>query len=165
MKKLPILQVFFLVAVFLSGPLPTQGEDVTAVPGGAAPISPAELAENLKSKDFFLVNVAPSYAGEIPQTDAFIRFDETLGRLSEYPSDKAAKIVVYCLTGKTSAIALDSLRTAGFVNARMLQGGIRAWEQAGLTVLHRNSAPSSPYPAASKDVSAPVPQPCPCGLD
>ena len=40
-------------------------------------ISPAELGQMLKSKDFFLVNVNVPYVGEIAQTDAFISYKDT----------------------------------------------------------------------------------------
>src|SRR6266566_1379847 len=68
-------------------------------------VAPAQLAEMLKNNDFFFVNTHIPYEGEIAPTDAFIPFDETTRRLSAYPADKAANIVVYCRSGCMSAIA------------------------------------------------------------
>src|SRR3990172_2448196 len=94
-----------------------SGERVSVDGGGAyTNITSAQLAEMLKSKDFFFVNTHIPYEGEIAQTDAFIPYDETAQRLSEYPADKNAKIVVYCRSGRMSAIAAQELVNAGYTN-------------------------------------------------
>lgn len=157
----------------LAGILFAVAATALAVPGGAAQetrsagargVTPAELARMLKSKDFFLVNVLPTYEGEIPQTDAFISYEDTRDRLQIYPADKAAAIVLYCQTGRSAAIAQGDLLVAGYTNVAILAGGMRAWEREGRTVMHRGAAPSVPYPAASSQSPGPVPDPCPCGL-
>ena len=155
-----------LVGFFvLAGSIPCSGEEVNTVPAGVRRLIPAELAEMLRTKDFFLVNVHVPYAGEIPQTDSFIPYDATKTRILDYPRDRSAKIVVYCLGNRMALLAVRELLTAGYTNVSMLDGGMQAWEKAKLTLLHRNSAPSVPYPSASSEPSTAVPQPCPCGLD
>ncbi|HVO38855.1 MAG TPA: rhodanese-like domain-containing protein [Spirochaetia bacterium] len=129
-------------------------------------LSSAELEQMLKAKDFFLVNVHVPYAGEIPQTDAFIPYNETVSRAAEYPKEKDAKIVVYCLTNTMAKIAVQDLLKLGFTNVSMLEGGMKGWKQAGLTLLTRNNAPGVPYPgAADKSPAGPLPQGCPCGAE
>lgn len=106
---------------------------VVPVDGGGQYIdlTPQELDSVIANKDFFFVNVHIPYEGEIPNTDAFIPFDEIISRLSEFPSDKDAKIVVYCRSGSMSAIAARSLVEEGFTNIFNLDGGFRSWEQSG----------------------------------
>jgi rhodanese-related sulfurtransferase len=49
-------------------------------------------------------------------------------------TDKNARIVLYCGGGYRSALAADSLRKMGYTQVMSLDGGWRAWQQAGLPV-------------------------------
>ncbi len=69
-------------------PVPVEGG------GEYIDITPQELKAMLAIKDFFFVNVHIPYDGEIPDTDAFIAFDEVTARLAEFPTEKDAKIVL-----------------------------------------------------------------------
>ena len=46
--------------------------------------------------------------------------------------DKSAKLVLYCGGGFRSAMATDNLQKMGYTNAISLDGGWRAWNEAGL---------------------------------
>jgi rhodanese-related sulfurtransferase len=48
--------------------------------------------------------------------------------------DKAAPIVVYCGGGFRSALAADNLRRMGYTNVISMDGGMRAWREAGYPV-------------------------------
>ena len=56
---------------------------------------------------------------------------ESLG-LAADPAD--ADIVLYCGTGGRSALAAKSLDDMGFRNVRSMDGGIVAWNEAGLPI-------------------------------
>lgn len=45
--------------------------------------------------------------------------------------DKQAEIVLYCGGGYRSALAADSLRQMGYANVVSMDGGIKAWREAG----------------------------------
>jgi len=45
--------------------------------------------------------------------------------------DKQAEIILYCGIGFRSALAADSLQQMGYSNVRSMDGGIRAWREAG----------------------------------
>jgi len=101
------------------------------VEGGAYfDITPRTLKSWLGDKDFLLVNVAIPYVGEIESTDEFIPLDEIEGRLDAFPQ-RDAKIVVYCLSGSTSAKAARKLVRLGYSNVWNLEGGMIAWQKAG----------------------------------
>jgi len=48
--------------------------------------------------------------------------------------DKAAKVVLYCGGGFRSALAADVLQQMGYRNVCSMDGGWRAWNQAGMPV-------------------------------
>ena len=45
--------------------------------------------------------------------------------------DKQAEIILYCGGGFRSALSADSLQQMGYSNVRSMEGGIRAWREAG----------------------------------
>ena len=48
--------------------------------------------------------------------------------------DKDADIVLYCGGGYRSALAADSLQRMGYTNVVSMDGGIRAWREAGYAI-------------------------------
>lgn len=48
--------------------------------------------------------------------------------------DKSKTLVLYCGGGYRSALAADALQTMGYTNAISLDGGWRAWNEAGLPI-------------------------------
>lgn len=88
-------------------------------------------------KDFVLVNVHIPLTSSIAATDLSIPYDEIENNLSLLPTDKNAKIVLYCRSGRMSAIAAETLVGLGYANIWILDGGMVAWEQAGLTLVDK----------------------------
>lgn len=116
---------------------PQVAAEIVTVDGGSyLRVQPAELAAMLRAKDFSLVNVHVPYAGEIDPTDAFIPFDTIAARLADLPA-KDQPIVLYCQTGRMSAIAAETLVRAGYTDVWDLGGGMEAWTAAGLPLVQR----------------------------
>jgi phage shock protein E len=107
------------------------GQKVPVESGSYTDVSVAELQEMLANKDFTFVNVHTPFEGNITNTDVAIPYDEIDQNLDKLPSDKYAKIVLYCRSGRMSAIAAKTLVGLGYTNLWNLSGGMVAWEQAG----------------------------------
>ena len=45
--------------------------------------------------------------------------------------DRQASIILYCGGGYRSALAADALRQMGYTNVVSMDGGIKAWREAG----------------------------------
>ena len=61
-----------------------------------------------------------------------IAMNDVPARLSEIPTD--GTVIVSCRSGNRSGQVTDFLRQQGYTNVHNLQGGILAWQQAGLPV-------------------------------
>lgn len=117
--------------------IPTMVAKVEVEGGTYSNLTPTQLADMLKHKDFFFVNVHIPYEGEIDPTDAQLPYDQTAQLLSKYPADKNAKIVLYCRSGRMSSIAAKELVKAGYTNVWNLDGGMSAWQVQGLPLKER----------------------------
>jgi rhodanese-related sulfurtransferase len=129
MKKPNMIWIAF-VAMLLAACAPAPDK-------GFTDISVADLSTMLEAKDFFFVNTHIPYEGEIANTDAFIPYNDLEGYAGQLPPDKDARIVLYCRSGRMSEIAATELVERGYTNVYELDGGMIAWEDAGLPLIRR----------------------------
>lgn len=143
MKIRLVLCIFSVSALFIlsacAGKGPVGGTSTPAASseksaGGYTNISVTELQEMLKNKDFSFVNVHIPFEGNIAGTDLSIPYDQIEKHLDQLPADKDARIVLYCRSGRMSSIAGENLAKLGYTNVMNLEGGMVAWEQAGLPI-------------------------------
>jgi thiol:disulfide interchange protein DsbA len=102
-------------------------------------LSPFQLCDMLRKKDFFFVNVHVPYEGEIEGTDAFIAYNSTAKRIGEYPSDRNARIVIYCRSNRMADEAARELAALGYAGVCILDGGMTAWMKAGFPIKNRET--------------------------
>jgi rhodanese-related sulfurtransferase len=134
------LALVALVAACASAtPAPTGATGVRVETGGGAyrNISVHELKTMLEHKDFSFINTHIPYAGEIEPTDGFVPYDALDENLGKLPSDKNAKIVLYCQSDRMSTIAANELVKKGYTNLYNVVGGMVAWEGAGFPLLRK----------------------------
>jgi rhodanese-related sulfurtransferase len=111
------------------------GQRVETEGGSYVNVTPQELQSMLSDDDFLLVNVYAGDMGEIGDTDLFIPYDQIAGRQGELPSQRDSEIVLYCRSGRSSAIAATTLVGLGYTDVWNLDGGMIAWEEAGYPLL------------------------------
>lgn len=84
--------------------------------------------------DVFVLDVREQWEydeGHIPNI-TLIPMGEIANRLAEIPTDK--EVIVTCRSGNRSSQVATFLREQGFTNVHNMEGGILAWQQAGLPV-------------------------------
>jgi rhodanese-related sulfurtransferase len=110
------------------------GKQIMVDGGGSyTDVSVAELQTMLANKDFTFINVHIPFEGNIAGTDLSIPYDQVAQNLDKLP-DKDAKIVLYCRSDRMSNIAAEELVGLGYTNLWNLDGGMVAWEAAGLPI-------------------------------
>lgn len=107
----------------------------------AEPIRPADLAARLGTADAPLVidTRTPEEfgAGHVPGA-VLVPHDAIETHLLRIAADR--EIVLYCRSGRRSALAEAALRDHGFTNLRQLEGSWLAWEAAGLPAATSSAA-------------------------
>jgi glyoxylase-like metal-dependent hydrolase (beta-lactamase superfamily II) len=98
----------------------------------------AELASRLAARpnDLVVLDVREKdafAAGRIAGAKHLPRGQLELRVNDELP-DPTARIVVYCEVGKISTLAAATLRELGFTRATALDGGMKAWREAGFAI-------------------------------
>ncbi|MFN8400098.1 MAG: rhodanese-like domain-containing protein [Anaerolineales bacterium] len=135
MKQILLISLFLLVTLTAcqSSVEEITGKEVTTVDGSYKNITPVDLDTMLKNTDLILVNVHTPFAGNIADTDLSIPYGQISApeNLAQLPADKNARIVLYCRSGRMSAIAAEELVSLGYTNIWNLEDGMVAWEQTG----------------------------------
>lgn len=137
MRKLLVMLVLgfiILLTACQGAPAAVNGQEVQVTGGAYRNVTADELNSLLKNKDFVFVNVHIPFAGNIAGTDLSLPYDTIADNLSQLPADKSAKIVLYCRSGRMSAIAAEELVSLGYTNIWNLEGGMVDWEQAGYSI-------------------------------
>lgn len=94
-------------------------------------ISAENLLDELKNKDFFLIDVHVPEQDHIIKTDAFIPYYDINKQMGKLPNDKRKQIILYCLTNTMSIEAYVELKSAGYTNLLILDGGTTRWRELG----------------------------------
>lgn len=106
--------------------------DEREVDGGIySRISSEELRDIKGDENVVLVNTHVPFEGDIPGTDFSIPYDEIGASLDRLPEDEDTRIVLYCVSGPMSTEAAEVLVERGYENVLELDGGMRAWQDAG----------------------------------
>lgn len=110
----------------------SYGEAVAVEGGEYRNVVPLELRTMMEAEDVRLINVHIPFAGNIPDTDESIPFNEITDNLGRLPDDTGAPVVLYCRSGPMSVRAATELVGLGYTNVYNLEGGMVAWSSAGL---------------------------------
>ena len=111
----------------------------------APSIAPDALSKRIEAGDRVVVldvrTPAEYRAGHIPEA-VNIPHTEVGARLGEVPAD--AEVALYCMVGPRARLAEENLRQAGRGQLLHVEGGLAAWQAAGLPVEaeKEGSAPS-----------------------
>lgn len=88
------------------------------------------FARRAASPGTLVINVHVPEEGRIDGTDLDIPYDRIVGD-PRLPTDRSTPILLYCKTGRMSAVAAEALMRAGYTDVAHLEGGMDAWQADG----------------------------------
>lgn len=110
---------------------PTEPLNLNTLPPSLDVQTVAALKEQANVLVLDVREVNEYEAGHIPGV-TLIPMGEVANRLNEIPKDQT--VIVTCRSGNRSGQVADYLRQNGYSNIHNMEGGIIAWEAAGLPV-------------------------------
>jgi rhodanese-related sulfurtransferase len=123
----------------------TATQMVTEAKGRIENLSPASVNAELEAGDALLVDVREPeelrqrgrIAGTIHAPRGMIEFYADPTSAYHRPEfDPNRRTILYCASGGRSALAAETLQGLGYARVAHLDGGLRAWQAAGLSVDH-----------------------------
>lgn len=96
-----------------------------------------QQAQNMSQQGVLLLDVREEseYAALHAPQAKLIPLGDISSRMKEIDAYKDKPIVVVCRSGRRSTRAVAILKDAGFTQVSNVQGGMIAWEQAGLATI------------------------------
>ncbi len=93
----------------------------------------ADIVEN-QANDYQIINVHIPYAGDVPNTDANIPYNELDALTAAIPS-KDSPVILYCRSGNMSEQASRALVEQGYTQVWDVPGGMAAWQASGHSLI------------------------------
>ena len=106
-------------------------------------LSPSTVATELESGDVLLVDLREAeeraqhggIRGAIHAPRGMLEFyADPMSAYHQSPFDPSRRTILYCASGGRSALAADLLQLLGYTRVAHLDGGLKAWRDAGLAI-------------------------------
>lgn len=105
-------------------------------------LTPQQVQQELSSGKVVLIDIRESEELQNGKIDGAVHAPRGMIEFYADPSlpyhkpefDKEKRIILHCASGGRSALAASTLKQMGYKNVAHLDGGIKAWKEAGLPV-------------------------------
>lgn len=136
MKKglLILMMILGIALVACGGGETAVSEEAIDVANLPDTVDVQTVADLLDNEDVYVLDVREQWEydeGHIPGI-TLLPMNEVPANLDQIPTDK--EVILTCRSGNRSGQVTDYLREQGFDNVHNMEGGILAWEAAGLPV-------------------------------
>jgi rhodanese-related sulfurtransferase len=104
---------------------------------GRGGLSAAEATQLINRRNAVVVDLRPAgeYAnGHLPSA-RHLELEELKAKIGQIAKNKAHPVLLVCQNGLQSNKASRIVREAGYTEVHVLQGGVNAWQQAGMPVV------------------------------
>lgn len=101
-------------------------------------INANEVEDLLKDEKVFVLQVHTPYQGELEGTDLILEDWQNIDfYASQLPKNKEIPILVYCRSGRMSAISAQQIADLGYKNIYDFDGGMKSWETSGRKLIFK----------------------------
>lgn len=110
--------------------------------GGRGGVSAAEATQLINRSNAVVIDLrsADDFAkGHLPSA-RHIEFGELEAKVGQLVKNKSNPVLLVCQTGQQSHKALRLVKDAGFAEVHALDGGVNAWQQAGMPVVKQGGS-------------------------
>ncbi|PLZ03443.1 sulfurtransferase [Burkholderia sp. WAC0059] len=105
--------------------------------GGSAGLSAAEATQIINRRNAVVVDLRPAAEfanGHLPSARQ-IEFAELQAKVAQLAKNRSNPVLLVCQTGQQSRKARRVVKEAGYEEVHVLEGGLNAWQQAGMPVV------------------------------
>lgn len=105
--------------------------------GGRGGVSAAEATQLINRRNAVVIDLRPAEdfaKGHLPSA-RHLEFAELQAKAGQFVKNKSNPVLLVCQTGQQSHKALRLVKDAGFAEVHVLDGGVNAWQQAGMPVV------------------------------
>ncbi|WP_118180816.1 rhodanese-like domain-containing protein [Paraburkholderia phosphatilytica] len=109
---------------------------------GRSGISAAEATQLINRRNAVVIDLrsAAEFAnGHLPSARQ-VEFAELQAKVGSLAKNKSNPVVLVCQTGQQSHKAVRVVQDAGYAEVHVLDGGLNAWEKAGMPVVKQGAA-------------------------
>ncbi|MGF6758560.1 rhodanese-related sulfurtransferase [Paraburkholderia sp. GAS42] len=109
---------------------------------GRGGLSAAEATQLINRRNAVVIDLRPAEdfaKGHLPSA-RHIEFAELQAKVGQLVKNKSNPVLLVCQTGQQSHKAARVVQDAGYAEVHVLQGGLNAWQQAGMPVVKQGAA-------------------------
>ncbi|MDR5812229.1 MULTISPECIES: rhodanese-like domain-containing protein [unclassified Caballeronia] len=109
---------------------------------GRGGISAAEATTLINRRNAVVVDLRPAAEfanGHLPSARN-LEVSELQAKIGQIAKNKSNPVVLVCQTGQQSQRASRSVSEAGYAEVHVLEGGVDAWQKAGMPVVKQGAA-------------------------
>ncbi|MFX1671172.1 rhodanese-like domain-containing protein [Paraburkholderia sp. A2WS-5] len=110
--------------------------------GGRSGVSAAEATQLINRRNAVVIDLrsADDFAkGHLPAA-RHLEFGELQTKVAQFVKNKSNPVLLVCQTGQQSHKAQRLVKDAGFAEVHVLDGGVNAWQQAGMPVVKQGAS-------------------------
>jgi rhodanese-related sulfurtransferase len=104
---------------------------------GRGSVTPSDAVQLINRRNAAIIDVRPATEfakGHLPAARNF-DFAELQAKIGQIAKNKSNPVLLVCQTGQQSQKASQALTDGGYAEVHVLQGGVDAWQKAGMPVV------------------------------